>query len=88
MDKVRGTTMKEQKILSKRIISLCEERKMSYYSLSYKSTVPITTILNIVNCTTKNPGVFTIIKICDGLGITIQEFFDIEEFQKGKNTEK
>lgn len=80
--------MKEQKILSKRIISLCKERNMSYYSLAYKSSVPITTILNIVNCITKNPGVFTIIKICDGLGVTIQEFFDIEEFKRGKNTGK
>ena len=80
--------MKEQKILSKRIISLCEERNMSYYSLAYKSSVPFTTILNIVNCSTKNPGVFTIIKICDGLGITIQEFFDIEEFQRAPKVEK
>lgn len=77
--------MKEQKILAERIISLCKERHMSYYLLSYKSTVPITTILNIVNCITKNPGVFTIIKLCDGLGVTIQEFFDIEEFHHIKN---
>lgn len=72
--------MREQKKLARRIIQLCEERSMSYYCLSYKSTVPITTIMNIVRCVTKNPGVFTIIKICDGLGITIQEFFDAEEF--------
>ncbi len=73
--------MREQKILAKRINVLCRERKMSYYSLSYKSTVPITTIMNIVHCITKNPGIFTIIKLCDGLGITIQEFFDTEEFR-------
>ena len=48
--------MREQKILAKRINVLCRERKMSYYSLSYKSTVPITTIMNIVHCITKNPG--------------------------------
>ena len=77
--------MREQKILAERIISLCNERHLSYYLLSYKSTVPITTILNIVNCITKNPGVFTLIKICDGLGVTIQEFFDTEEF---RNIEK
>ena len=73
--------MREQKILAKRINVLCRERKMSYYSLSYKYTVPITTIMNIVHCITKNPGIFTIIKLCDGLGITIQEFFDTEEFR-------
>lgn len=73
--------MREQKLLAKRIKTLCEEKKMSYYLLSYKSTVPITTIMNIIHCTTKNPGIFTIIKLCDGLGITIQEFFETEEFQ-------
>lgn len=77
--------MREQKILAERIKVLCQERKMSYYSLSYKSTVPITTIMNIVHCITKNPGIFTIIKLCDGLGITIQEFFNTEEF---KNIER
>ncbi|MDO4306303.1 MAG: helix-turn-helix transcriptional regulator [Eubacteriales bacterium] len=73
--------MREQKLLAERIKTLCEERKMSYYLLSYKSTVPITTIMNIIHCTTKNPGIFTIIKLCDGLGITIQEFFKTDEFQ-------
>ena len=77
--------MREQKILAKRIEQLCQERRVSYYLLAYKSTVPITTIMNIVHCTTKNPGIFTLIKICDGLGITIQDFFDTEEF---KNIER
>lgn len=77
--------MREQKILAKRIGQLCQERRVSYYLLAYKSTVPITTIMNIVHCTTKNPGIFTLIKICDGLGITIQDFFDTEEF---KNIER
>lgn len=73
--------MNNQKVLSQRIAELCKERKMSYYLLSYYSAVPITTVMNIINCTTKNPGVFTIIKLCDGLGITVKEFFDTEEFK-------
>lgn len=73
--------MREQKLLAERIKTLCEKKNMSYYYLSYKSTVPITTIMNIIHCTTKNPGIFTIIKLCDGLGVTIQEFFETDEFQ-------
>lgn len=76
--------MKEQKILAERIKELCKIKKMSYYLLSYKSSVPITTIMNIIHCTTKNPGIFTIIKICDGLGITIQDFFKTDKFQNIK----
>lgn len=67
--------------LSNRIKYLCELNNVSYYSLSYKSAVPMTTLMHIINCSTKNPGIFTIIKICNGLNITIRDFFDSEEFK-------
>lgn len=72
--------MKEQKILSDRIKYLCEQRNMSYYILAYRSSVPMTTLMHILDCSTKNPGIFTIIKICSGLDMTISDFFDSEEF--------
>jgi transcriptional regulator with XRE-family HTH domain len=53
---------------------------MSYYMLAYRSTVPLTTIMHILNGKTRNPGIFTLIKICNGLDITIAEFFSSEEF--------
>ncbi len=40
----------------------------------------VTTLMHIVNCSTKNPGIFTIFKICNGLNISITEFFSAEEF--------
>ncbi|MDO4323168.1 MAG: helix-turn-helix domain-containing protein [Lachnospiraceae bacterium] len=72
--------MDEQRILSKRIEYLCKKQGISYYSLSYKSAVPMTTLMHIIDCSTKNPGVFTIMKICSGLNITVKEFFDTKEF--------
>ena len=72
--------MNEQKLLSNRIKYYCREQKMSYYMLSYRSTVPLTTIMHILNGKTKNPGIFTIIKICNGLGITMTEFFSSNDF--------
>ena len=66
--------------LAKRIKYLCKRNCISYYTLSYKSAVPMTTLMHIINCSTQNPGIFTIIKICNGLGITIRDFFDSEEF--------
>lgn len=73
-------TKEQQKVLVDRINSLCKEKGISYYSLSYKSTVPLTTLLHIVDGTTRNPGIFTIIKICEGLNITLKEFFDTDAF--------
>lgn len=67
--------------LANRIKSLCKMNDISYYMLSYKSTVPMTTLMHIINCSTKNPGIFTIIKICNGLDITIKDFFDSDEFK-------
>lgn len=69
-----------KKILANRINELCKEQGISYYTLSYKSTVPLTTLLHIVDGSTQNPGIMTIIKICEGLDISLKEFFDTEDF--------
>lgn len=78
---------KEQKILVSRIKELCKERNITSYSLSYSSTVPVTTLAHIMDGSTKNPGIFTIMSICDGLGVSLSEFFDTEEFKELQNSE-
>lgn len=70
------------RILLDRINELCREKDMSYYTLSYRSSVPLTTLIHIMEGRTKNPGIFTVMKISDGFGITLQEFFDTPEFEK------
>lgn len=72
--------MKEQEILAGRIQYYCKQRRMTYYALAYRSTVPLTTLMHILNGTTRNPGIFTVVKICNGLDITMTEFFNAEEF--------
>lgn len=79
------TKKQVQDILINRIKKLCKEKKMSYYKLSYKSTIPMTTLGHIMDGSTQNPGIFTIMKICDGLGITMKEFFDTAEFDEAMN---
>ena len=76
----RGRNMGAKDKLANRIKYLCKKNRISYYTLSYKSAVPMTTLMHIINCSTKNPGIFTILKICNGLDITIRDFFDSEEF--------
>jgi len=73
--------MSEQMMLVKRIEFLCKNTGISYYTLAYRSAVPLTTIMHILDCTTKNPGIFTIAKLCNGFGITLKDFFDSEEFR-------
>lgn len=64
-----------------RIFMLCEERKISIYKLSVESAVPASTIKNILYGKSINPGIVTLKKICDGLGISITDFFDTADFR-------
>ena len=75
---------KQQQILVDRIDELCKEKDYTYYMLSYKSSVPMTTLMHIMKGESKNPGIFTILKICDGLDVTLQEFFGTKEFEDVK----
>ena len=64
-----------------RLLQLCHERKMSLHKLAMESAVPPSTIKNIIYGKSTNPGIVTIKMLCDGLGITLIEFFDTEEFR-------
>ena len=65
-----------------RIYELCRKRKITPNALSYMCGVPQATIKSILNGESKNPGIATIKKICDGLDITMMEFFDTPEYKK------
>ena len=45
------------------------------------SVIPYTTIQSIIYGQSKNPGITTIKKICDGLEISVTDFFDTETFK-------
>lgn len=64
----------------KRIEELCRERNLTINALSNISGVTQSTVNDIVSGTTYNAGIVTIKKLCDGLGITVREFFDCDFF--------
>ena len=63
-----------------RILQLCDEKKMSIHKLSTESAVAPSTIKNILYGKSKNPGIVTIKMLCDGLGISLIDFFNTEVF--------
>ena len=63
-----------------RIIQLCQERNISINKLSGISGVTQSTVNNIVSGRNNSATVSTIKKLCDGLGITIEEFFKSDLF--------
>ena len=64
-----------------RLLVLCEEKRMSIHKLATESAVAPSTIKNILYGKSKNPGIVTITMLCDGLGISLSDFFDTEEFK-------
>ena len=64
-----------------RLLMLCEEKRMSIHRLAMESAVPPSTIKNILYGKSQNPGIVTIKMLCDGLGISLTEFFYTEEFR-------
>ena len=65
-----------------RLLQLLDEKNMSIYQLAMESAVPPSTIKNILYGKSKNPGIVTLKMLCDGLGITLVEFFNTEDFLK------
>ena len=68
--------------VKERLFSLLEERRMSVHKLAMESAVPHSTIKNIIYGKSVNPGIVTLKMLCDGLGITLSEFFDTKEFRE------
>ena len=73
-------SMNTREATAQRIRQLCRERGVTPNGLSYIAAVPQATVKSILNGESKNPGIVTIKKLCDGLEITLGEFFSTEEF--------
>ena len=64
-----------------RILELCKEHDLTINKLSSMSGVTQSTVNNIVSGRNNSTTISTIKKLCDGLGITIEEFFKSELFR-------
>ena len=63
-----------------RLMFLLDDRRMSIHKLSLESSVPPSTIKNILYGKSVNPGIVTLKMLCDGLKISLPNFFDTAEF--------
>ncbi len=64
-----------------RILDLCNENGISINKLATESGVAPSTVKNILYGKSRNPGIVTIKLLCDGIGISLTEFFRTEEFK-------
>ena len=66
--------------VAKRILQLCKEKNIAINALANLSGVTPSTVYSMLNEKSQNPGVVSIKKLCDGLDISVREFFDNDLF--------
>ena len=72
--------MKSREAIVIRLAFYCKEKGVNLNELSYIAGVHPSTIKSIASGSSKNPGIVTIKKICDGLNISIRYFFESNLF--------
>lgn len=72
--------MNTKKAVAKRILELCEQRNLAVNALAMTSGVSPSTVYSMLNEKSQNPGVVSIKKLCDGLEISVREFFNSDLF--------
>ena len=74
--------MKLNKAISQRLSELLAAQGMTQYQLFMKSGVPRSTIGNVMNCAYDSVNMRIIHEMCQGLGISIPEFFESPLFDE------
>ncbi len=77
--------MRPSEAVRRRIIKLADERNMTLHRLSLESGISYSTLNSFINGKSESPKLVTLLHICEGLGIELNEFFtdklfkDVEE---------
>ena len=65
----------------KHLQDICRQRNIKYNELATISGVTPSTVYSLMDASRKDLSVITLKKLCDGLDMTITEFFDDELFK-------
>ena len=71
-----------QEATVKRIQELCADRNIKINELARSAGMAPSTLKNVIYGGSKNTGIVTIAQICDGLNITVKEFFNSKVFEE------
>jgi len=64
-----------------RIKQLCKNKNYTINKLATMSAINYSTVRDFMNEKNSNIGIITIKKLCDGLGLSLYDFFDTESFK-------
>ena len=77
-----GAVVNAKDAVGLRVQVLCAKYEITVNELARKCGVAPSTIYSMMNEKSKNPGVVSLQKICDGLDISVREFFNDSLFEK------
>ena len=72
--------MNAKEAVAARILELCDERNIAVNYLANLSGVSPSTVYSMLNENSRNPGVVSHKKLCDGFEISLRDFFDSDIF--------
>ena len=72
--------MNTKNAVANRIIQLCNQKSIAINALANLSGISPSTLYSVLNEKSQNPGIVTIKKLCDGLDISLREFFNSDIF--------
>ena len=72
--------MGAKKAVARRLQELCAEKQLTVNALANMAGVTPSTIYSILNPIRKDVGIVVIKKVCDGLEMSLEEFFSGEVF--------
>ena len=64
-----------------RIKELCKEKGIKFNTLATESGVTPSTVYSLLDESRKDVGILVLKKLCDGMGISIADFFDSDIFR-------
>lgn len=73
--------MELSQAVKQRILKLADERKITLHKLSLDSGISYSTLNSFMNGKCKSPNLATILHICEGFGIELNEFFTDKVFK-------
>lgn len=68
--------MKINEAVGIRLNKICTEKNISINKLASISCLTQSTVQHLADGRSKNPKTLTIVRICDGLGIKLKDFYD------------
>lgn len=73
--------MNTKNAVANRIIELCNQKNIAINALANMAGISPSTLYSVLNEKSQNPGIVTIKKLCDGLEISLREFFNADIFE-------